>query len=86
MSERFRPKDAQNDFWILTDLDLSLAIKAVQRELDNPAARSESLWSFGADKGPTQHIYTLAALRREQMRRLNPTQEETIITEVRDGE
>lgn len=66
-----RPDNAVNDYWVLTDEDLTLAITAVQRDLIKPSAPS----LFDIERGPGSSIGMLRALRLEQLRKLNTSED-----------
>lgn len=66
---RKRPSNAVNDYWVLTDDDLLLAIEDVRRCMRQPVA-SQSLWSLGGSDTSHGRLQTLQNLRTEQLRRL----------------
>ena len=65
-----RPPNAKNDYWLLTDDDLRLAIEDVRQCMRHPLQASQSLWSLGGSDTSHGRLQTLLSLRTEQVRRL----------------
>ena len=64
-----RPANAKNDYWMLTDDDLQLAIEDVRRCM-RQSVSTQSLWSVSYADSPNNRLQSLLNLRTEQLRRL----------------